>query len=506
MDPTLQTGNVLRFGAFELDSRSGELRKSGIKIRTADQAIKVLHSLLARQGEIVTREELAAVLWPDGTNVDFEAGLNAAVKKLRIALGDSGASSRYIETLPRKGYRLIVPVNPVSASRVATADEPPTRRYRNSQSVWRAALALVLAAGSMAVYWVRRDSVDPQAGQGRPSENAEANGYFAKAGLFMGLGLNDLGRARSLLERALQLDPRFGKARAEYGFTHLIMINTGYSNDRSWLYKAEEQIRQGLRDDPTFSHGHAALATLYIMDGRKERAPGEIETALKTNPHDIDAGHWLAVYHELSGDFATARKLESETLARNPRFFPSQMHLGQLARLQGDWQDSIRQHGKLLEYDPQHVYALQYLVQTYMDKGDLPEARRTLARARPADRAAFSTRALEAILLVLEGRREEAVKSMDGEVLKYLELDALWTLAGAEFYSLMGDRPRALEWLERAVRQGDERAEWFARDPALEAIRGEPRFHQLSASLASRRSKARRGFGSASDSRMKSPQ
>jgi DNA-binding winged helix-turn-helix (wHTH) protein len=79
-DPSLQSGKVFRFGVFEFDSGSGELRRSGVKIRTADQAIKVLHVLLVRQGEVVTRQELSAVLWPDGTNVDFENGLNAAVK------------------------------------------------------------------------------------------------------------------------------------------------------------------------------------------------------------------------------------------------------------------------------------------------------------------------------------------------------------------------------------------------------------------------------------------
>src|SRR6185295_15127706 len=99
-------------------------------------------------------------------------------------------------------------------------------------------------------------------GQGRVSKNPEANAYFAKAELFMGRGLYDLGRSREMLEGALQLDPSFGRARVEYGFTHLLMVTAGYSNDPSWFYMAEEQIRQGLRDDPTFSHGHTALAAI----------------------------------------------------------------------------------------------------------------------------------------------------------------------------------------------------------------------------------------------------
>jgi DNA-binding winged helix-turn-helix (wHTH) protein len=104
---------LVQFGVFELDLEYGELRKGGIRIRLTDQSIRVLKCLIARPGKIVTREELIAELWPDGTHVDFENGINGAVKKLRVALGDSGNSSRYIETLPRRGYRLIVPVNPL---------------------------------------------------------------------------------------------------------------------------------------------------------------------------------------------------------------------------------------------------------------------------------------------------------------------------------------------------------------------------------------------------------
>ena len=98
---------VLRFGAFELDSRAGELRKKGVRIKLQDQPLKVLRMLLERQGEIVTRRELQEKLWPADTFVDFEHGLNKAMNRLRAALGDSSENPRFIETLPRKGYRFI---------------------------------------------------------------------------------------------------------------------------------------------------------------------------------------------------------------------------------------------------------------------------------------------------------------------------------------------------------------------------------------------------------------
>ena len=98
---------VLRFGTFELDSRAGELRKKGVKVKLQDQPLQVLLTLLERQGEIVTRQELQKKLWSADTFVDFEHGLNKAMNRLRTALGDSPENPRYIETLPRKGYRFI---------------------------------------------------------------------------------------------------------------------------------------------------------------------------------------------------------------------------------------------------------------------------------------------------------------------------------------------------------------------------------------------------------------
>jgi len=100
-----------RFGRFMLDVRTGELLKDGVRLRLQDQPFEVLAMLLEQPGELLTREELQRRLWPEGTFVDFEHGLNAAVKRLRAAIGDSAYRPRYIETLNRRGYRFIADVD-----------------------------------------------------------------------------------------------------------------------------------------------------------------------------------------------------------------------------------------------------------------------------------------------------------------------------------------------------------------------------------------------------------
>jgi len=111
---------VARFGLFELDLTAAELRKSGVKLRLQGQPFQVLALLLERAGEIVTREELQQKLWPSDTFVDFDHSLNTAINKVREALGDSASSPRYVETLTRRGYRFIAPVqtpDPAGAAR-----------------------------------------------------------------------------------------------------------------------------------------------------------------------------------------------------------------------------------------------------------------------------------------------------------------------------------------------------------------------------------------------------
>ncbi|PYU48507.1 MAG: hypothetical protein DMG48_20120 [Acidobacteria bacterium] len=122
METPATVPNVLRFGVFEVDLQASELRKSGIKLKLQDQPMQVLVALLEKPGVVIGREELREKLWDADTFVDFEHSLGTAVNKIREALGDSAENPRFIETLPRRGYRFIAPVTSVSA---ATSDQPP---------------------------------------------------------------------------------------------------------------------------------------------------------------------------------------------------------------------------------------------------------------------------------------------------------------------------------------------------------------------------------------------
>ena len=116
---------AIRFGVFELDLRTRELRKAGGKVRIQEQPLCVLVSLLERPGELVTRDELRQKLWQSDTFVDFDTGLNKAITKIRDVLGDSAASPRFVETLPKRGYRFIAPIEKLAPERRAPGPAPP---------------------------------------------------------------------------------------------------------------------------------------------------------------------------------------------------------------------------------------------------------------------------------------------------------------------------------------------------------------------------------------------
>ncbi len=116
-----RTDRRYRFGVFEAEVAVGELRRQGVRVRLNAQPFQVLCLMLERPGELLTREEISRELWPDGTFVDYEHGVNSAVNRIREALGDTASNPRFVETLARRGYRFVAPVEKVGSQPVAAA-------------------------------------------------------------------------------------------------------------------------------------------------------------------------------------------------------------------------------------------------------------------------------------------------------------------------------------------------------------------------------------------------
>ena len=171
MERTAERGRIFRFGLFEADPASSTLTRSGVRIKIQDQPFQLLMLLLDRPGEVVSREELRQKLWPAGTHVDFDGSLNVILKRLRAAIDDDPENPRFIETIPRRGYRFIAPVSLIETtsqenSPRAHAPSPapaPGTEVPESKTEWRTFLiyagaalaALVIAAGSWLAWHYR---------------------------------------------------------------------------------------------------------------------------------------------------------------------------------------------------------------------------------------------------------------------------------------------------------------------------------------------------------------
>jgi DNA-binding winged helix-turn-helix (wHTH) protein len=139
-----------RFGVFELDARSRELRKHGVRIKLQEQPTQVLSLLLEHAGEVVTREQIQKHLWPDDTFVDFDNAINSAVRKLREALGDTTENPRFVETLARRGYRFVASVSG-EAEKALPSETPPPVAFQTRRK-WAVAALITISAAAIAVW------------------------------------------------------------------------------------------------------------------------------------------------------------------------------------------------------------------------------------------------------------------------------------------------------------------------------------------------------------------
>jgi serine/threonine protein kinase/Flp pilus assembly protein TadD len=378
--------------------------------------------------------------------------------------------------------------------RAALEALPSRHDPRRAPGRWRwqlAAAAVVLAALATAIVmrpW-RSSEVTKRLSTGGPASPVqEANEAFELALNFQTVQ-NDIPRGQQILEHALELDPRFAEALRYHAANYAILMVNGYTNDTSLLYKAEEELRQASGIDFDLLSLPAAYATVYLAQGRKELIPWDrLDWAIRQDPSNVNNRLWRGIALWLSGDPGSAEKEFRAALDLRPLFGPARMFLGAALREEGDLTGGIRELEKVLEQAPNNISAIATVTSMYLDEGELHKARALLEAQRPVFSGNYLWRQSWALLLAVEGRREDALGALDQETLKFSAAAFPSTLGVAEVYAVIGDSSRALEWLERAVRNGDERTDWFRRSPRLAAVRDDPRFAQIIASVTARRS------------------
>jgi tetratricopeptide (TPR) repeat protein/predicted Ser/Thr protein kinase len=370
---------------------------------------------------------------------------------------------------------------------VSTSGAVPVVAVSRRKWIWVA--GAVAVAGVVVWLGIHWPSSGPRLSDGaRPSSIPEANEYYERGLTFAGTGpRHDRAQMLRMFGRALAIDPRFAAARAGLAFAQMMAIYQGDSNDPGLLYKAEEEARRALQDDPGCGGAHTVLAGTYLLQGRRELVAGEVALALQENPNDLPALNWVPLYHRANGDYERAVRESRQVIARQPLFWPAHLNLAEMLGEQGDTAGAIRELERILESDPASRVALWTLARVHMDAGDLPKARQAMQRVDPQHRRNFRGRLRWALLLALEGKGAEARREMDQPLHDFAAMVYLGALWVAEYYAVLGETDKALEWTDRAARSADDREDWFRRDPHLASIRDHPRFQQVVASVAYRR-------------------
>ena len=472
---------MLEFGPYRLDPAQGSLTKHGTPIRLRGMPLKILQHLAERPGEVVTRVELKGLLWNGTAYGEFEQGLNTAVNSVRKTLGDSADQPIYIETITGQGYRFVAPV------RAPEHQEPEKPKQTASRRFWIAGCCgLVLVAVS--AWWMLRPTTPVLLDRAVPSANPKANDQY-NLGFHFVAYRNDIVEARKAFARALELDPQFASARLQHALAIVLEILNGYTNDERGLIQAEADLHLAETSMPA-SEGLllAAQTGVHLVQGRLDRVPfAQVEKATQAGTHPA----WGVVLRMLREQQAE----NSEVLLRqwNERFpvdNPPRMLLGELQRLRGDTVAAIATLERVFQQGAEHPAAIWFLTMAYLDAGQPGRARALQESKRASFERNYMWRHARALTLAVEGRGEAALAAMDSGTLKWARLCWDSTATTADFYALLGDRAKAIEWLQLAISRGDERISYFRRNPRLALLRDDPAFQSMLKSVAARRQSA----------------
>jgi DNA-binding winged helix-turn-helix (wHTH) protein/lipoprotein NlpI len=449
----------MQFDGWTVDRVSGDLSRDGRASRLPQQPLRILIELYDHAGTVVTREQLVRVLWPAGV-VDFDNGLNVAMRKLRVALDDVGEMPRYIETIPRRGYRFIGKRHDdavaVAAAPGPAISERPTPRTRLALALTLLALASVLALS----WWQWRRAP----ARHLPTERAQE--LYLEGMQQRNLTHNDAARVK--LEEALREDPNYPEAWVMYGELLSNAVVRQMLPPAEGLPKARAAAERAVALDPSMAENHILLGQIHL-DHDKEFAAAkrEFDIALKLNAHSARAWHYMAMWHGQLGHIDEALL----AIRRAREIEPARpLFEGNYALLLYE----ARRYEEVIAFLKPAIVAMtnfdhgrSVMARALISTGDFPGA----AAELDARGSTGVFQAERGVLFAKQGRREDAMREMEAfEALKKRGFAVAYQ--EALIYATLGELDRGCEALARAVTDGSPLVNWMRLEPWLDPLRG----------------------------------
>ena len=508
----LSPSRVLRFGVFQINLAARELRKHGLRVRLPGQPFCILSILLEKPGQVITREEMRQRLWSSDTFVDFEHSLNSAIKKLRHALGDSPENSRYVETVPRVGYRFIAPVEQVSATAPTVADASVVvdrsgvpaavvmAGKRRERMLLGVVIVLVVVPSSY-LAWSRFRSRSQSQGKiaseirtasnghesarsnGQPAsspKSAEAQELYRK-GIYFWNKRTVAGFHQAIedFHQAAAIDPNYAAAYA--GLANSYTLLTAYSFASSTLYmpQARAAALRALELDDNLAEAHTAMALIVQnQDWDWQTSEKEYRRAVELNPDYPTAHQWYAEHLMWMGRFDEALRESERARQLDPLSLIIASDNGAILYFSRQYDRAIEQFRAVLQKDPNFGRAGGLKICAYVEKGMFSQA---LAGAEISHHfygeGPWYWSAL-AYSYGRAGRLERARRELEKleKVSRHDQLDPiimLWAHLG------VGDKEEALADLEKAYSQHFVFLVTLKVEPAFDPLRSDPRFQDL---------------------------
>jgi tetratricopeptide (TPR) repeat protein len=465
---------------FELDARSGELRKQGVKIKLQDQPFQILQVLLERPGEVVTREDLRTRIWGADTFVDFEKGLYNAVKKLREALGDDPATPRYIETLPKRGYRFIAPLNgdglagptlvmPTPVDQAAPGDQPShdakekVRWFRSHRALILSAAAGLLVIGLFLA--VKRLWVPVPEGETSTSaayaEYLKGIGYLARYDVS-----GNIDHAIESLSAAVRLDPHYARALSSLGRAQ--WLKARINNDAQEREVAIKSILESIRLAPGLAEGHVSLGEVYADTGRTAEAVQEERSALRISPDNAQAYRILGKAYARNGQYEQAETQYREAIRRQPSDWHGYLLLGLFYFDRGRIADARSAYLSALNLTPNNELLYRNLAVLDMSEGKFREASDRIAKTTQFEPVARTYLTL-GMAYYYQRRYAESAAAFNSGIQLDANLYGLWGDLGEAYLHIPDSEQKAKDAFRKAITLAEKHLEAVRSDDSAHA-------------------------------------
>ena len=504
MDSLTEQASTVRFGVFEADLRTGELRKNGSKVKVQELPFRALKLFLSRPNQVLSRDEFRHALWPDGTFVDFDRGISSTINRLREALSDTASNPRFIETVTRTGYRWIAPIQVVAPSdeRVSnkgigarrpapTVQLPAVQDQGHSKKmIWAmgAGLAVLAVALVLGAKWrqswlsAHRIKANAVATVRVHNPSPEVQEFYLKGRYFWNKRTPEsLNQAVDYFSQAISRDPNYAKAYVGLADSYNLLREFASMPESDAYARAFAAASKAAELDPSSAEARASLGFIYFWSKRDLAASSrEFERAIALNPNCVDAYHWYGNVLSAAGRTKEGLAYLNRAQELDPASPSIRADKGAELEAVGQRDEGVALLKQMEVTDPDFLSPHAYLAALYLSELDcsafLNEARAQARLQRDPDKLSLVQAEEKGLAAggcpgMLRSRLEVQKKRYAQHRVTAFEL--------AETEALLGDKTPALQYLRLSLAQNEAPLASARGSSYFRSLHSEPEFRQL---------------------------